>query len=200
MASPTCVICLESDSLVQVHSDLCRCTIDPVMCLQCARRFYELNEPPAERQGKPCPICREFIETQYLNARKTYTKLTALWAVRQVPVECECGDVFVGALEHNNHINRFCPEAIVKCSAVFCEHRCKRALMDEHKAVCQVLNLRCYGCDEMVERHSLQHHKQHRCSGRTVVCPCCSSGLTARAMAGHAQEHIEQLVDFVGVL
>jgi hypothetical protein len=150
------------------------CNKDLVMCMMCARQYYQIDFAQAHRDEVKCPNCRCLVRVAEIgDDNQLYVKLTSWWDMMETQDQTcnRCGYTCQSPYDLAAHLRESCPQCIVKCDATDCEYRCPRTDIAAHMATCPHLTRRCPGCDLFFPTQS--EHFQN-CPSRRAVCPWCN--------------------------
>lgn len=163
-----CKICFEP-CLIPVSFTCFPCNADPGtpscnsmtrVCLQCARKYLELDRPRRERSlQKRCILCRAVTNPRRLNAVRSYTK-----------------DYLLMTLD---------PRMDYECVHSECSFRGTQMEMDHHiRSDCVFRDVHCNGCHTYIRSGLLQAHVRSECPGY-IQCRYCDDMILQISMDGH---------------
>ncbi|EPE25768.1 RING/U-box [Glarea lozoyensis ATCC 20868] len=149
---------------------ICRCPfVDPVLT-DCDHVFCRACIDDALSHGELCPVDRlPLSQATIARAPKmVFNQLDALKA------KCPCcGNIFARAILEN-HLEKYCLEAMVRCPGSLSEQGCtqvvKRRLSTQQ---CLHYPAQCPDCYETLEQIEMESHRQTLCRDRTKLCDYC---------------------------
>tara|TARA_Y100000389_G_C17470636_1_gene530340 strand:+ start:7842 stop:8468 length:627 start_codon:yes stop_codon:yes gene_type:complete len=126
-----------------------------IWCLDCVRKWCDLNKPKKERQNKPirCGKCRAYImDSKYAYASKCYQVLDALFP----------------------EIDKYTKDIAI-CRRSSCGVNCntQRKLWKHIKNECEESMMKCEKCTRWIKRKDMKNHIE--CDHTYVECSLCQN-------------------------
>jgi TNF receptor-associated factor 5 len=166
---------------------ICRVAlIDPVDTA-CEHTFCKECISKALSHSEVCPIDRYPLsrDTQLSRSHKIVTnQLDALL------VKCPCCDAGIPRSMLQNHMEKYCRDAPVKCPGKSCTEVVKRRLSDKG---CLHYDVACPDCETICQEVDIEFHREFKCKERQKECEHCGAGI----LRCDEDEHIKECPDVI---
>lgn len=213
-----CPIC-QGDVVLPVHFTCfpCSCAEDYCVCLYCARKYLEFENP--QNDQKKCLLCPTVIyrpsslpESKCFRTNRVYMRLDP----KEYPCPLALGCAFQGKqMELERHVLEEClfRTMMCECGQFMCaddllDHRrgcphyrdcptCETSIpldsFSKHLRQEHFLELCPHtGCPEILSVDKIQDHLQRTCRHRLVECKVCHQFSLAYKIGDHLTQHLQQ--------
>lgn len=160
--------------------------VDPVDT-ECDHTFCRVCIGQALTHSEHCPIDRYPLSRQAPLSRSHKIVINQLDALL---VKCVCCENPIPRSMLQNHVDRYCKDALVKCPGKTCDQVVKRELSDKG---CLHYDVTCPDCKETHQEISIASHRETTCKEREKECEHCGDEI----LRCKESEHIEQCPDIV---
>ena len=160
---------------------ICRVAfVDPVDT-ECDHTFCRECITQALSHSETCPIDRYHLSVQAPLSRPHKIIINQIDALL---VKCICCEAPVPRSMLQNHVERYCKDALVKCPGKTCEEVIKRKLSDKG---CLHFDVICPDCDENHQQIDIGVHRESLCKEREKQCDFCGAEILRCKEAQHIQ-------------
>jgi TNF receptor-associated factor 5 len=164
---------------------ICRCALVDPVTTHCGHTFCQSCINDALSHSKLCPVDRSRLSSGDLSPspRIIVNQLDDLKA------KCpSCGTPYARSMLEN-HLERYCKDALVLCPGKPTEQRCeetvKRKMSDKG---CLHYTTECPDCQESLMMVNMEHHREKSCDGRNRHCEGCDAELLRCKESEHEKE------------
>lgn len=164
---------------------ICRCPlVDPVLT-ECDHIFCRSCITDALSHSNLCPVDRLPLESDGVGRapKMVHNQVDALKA------KCPCCTSSFPRSMLENHLEKYCPEATVRCPGVDSEKECKgvvkRRTADRG---CLHYSADCPDCNESLQMADMEDHRENSCSKKVKACEHCGIDILRCKEKEHDEE------------
>lgn len=149
---------------------ICRVAmIDPVDTA-CDHTFCKECITRAMAHSQSCPIDRSPLRDIPL----TRAHKIVVHQLDALLVKCLCCEAPVPRSMLQNHMEKYCKDALVKCPGKSCDEVVKRKLSDKG---CLHYDVACPDCEMVCQEADIDDHREFKCKERRKDCEHCGAGI-----------------------
>ena len=174
---------------------ICYCPFDSPLKLPCEHYFcgaciaQSLNSQDEASQS--CPACRKSVSRADVSKAPRIIRHIVDDLKVRCPHSSEGCDVEMPRSSTQDHLDRYCAFADVRCPDSGCSLPVPRKNADLRRCLHQVIY--CDNCDTKLMELDVEVHKQKHCSNRMTSCPDCKE----QVGRGELEAHIDTCPDSV---
>lgn len=161
---------------------ICRVALVDPVDTDCDHTFCRDCIGEALSHSEVCPIDRYSLPRHAPLSRShkiVVNQLDALLA------KCPCCEAAIPRSMLQNHLERYCKDALVKCAGKTCEEVVTRKMYDRG---CLHYNSICPDCKEILQEINLSNHREHDCKERHKCCEHCGIDILRCMESEHVEE------------
>ncbi|PSS22155.1 hypothetical protein M430DRAFT_34133 [Amorphotheca resinae ATCC 22711] len=166
---------------------ICRVALVDPVDTQCDHTFCRECIAQALSHNEICPIDRYPLPRDAPFGRPHKIVINQLDALQ---AKCPCCEAPIPRSMLQNHMEKYCKEALVRCPSKTCDEVVKRKLSDRG---CLHYDVTCPDCKEIHKEIDIGHHREFVCKERQKECEHCGADI----LRCKESEHIEDCPDVI---
>ncbi|KAF4628022.1 hypothetical protein G7Y89_g10137 [Cudoniella acicularis] len=163
---------------------ICRCPLVNPVLTDCDHIFCRECIGDSLSHSELCPIDRFPLSLKDLMKapKMVFNQLDSLKA------KCPCCNIAFARSMLEHHMEKYCPESLVRCSALHSSKKCagvvKRRLSDQG---CLHYQVQCPDCMETLEQAQMEDHCHTVCKQRLAPCEHCTTIILRHKKVEHEE-------------